>query len=175
MATYLTNDTDLGAVADAIRTKGGTSADLVFPGGFVDAVHAIEADGGGGDFEGLSVIKKIELIEPVRAVKIDIPSGYDWVYVLINGEFTAEDWLYWGINSETSGLYMAKTASILTGFVATNRPQGGTGVMTGFRYNDAPYDATVDSPMEYIHLRGYAKDFTAGTKFYAYGGKYADM
>lgn len=41
MANYLTNDTDLGAVADAIRTKGGTSGQLVFPGGFVDAIDAI--------------------------------------------------------------------------------------------------------------------------------------
>jgi len=48
MATYLTNDTDLGAVADAIRTKGGTSADLVFPQGFVDAIEAISGGGGGG-------------------------------------------------------------------------------------------------------------------------------
>ena len=46
MATYLTNDTDLEAVADAIRTKGGTSADLVFPQGFVDAIDAIETGGG---------------------------------------------------------------------------------------------------------------------------------
>lgn len=41
MANYLTNDTDLGAVADAIRTKGGTSGQLAFPQGFVDAIDAI--------------------------------------------------------------------------------------------------------------------------------------
>lgn len=33
---------DLTAVADAIRTKGGTSAQLAFPDGFVSAVQAIE-------------------------------------------------------------------------------------------------------------------------------------
>ena len=33
---------DLTAVADAIRTKGGTSAQLAFPDGFVNAVQAIE-------------------------------------------------------------------------------------------------------------------------------------
>lgn len=33
---------DLTAVADAIRTKGGTSAQLTFPDGFVSAVQAIE-------------------------------------------------------------------------------------------------------------------------------------
>lgn len=47
MANYLTTDTDLEAVADAIRAKGGTSADLVFPSGFVDAIDAIESGGGG--------------------------------------------------------------------------------------------------------------------------------
>lgn len=42
MAEYLTNTTDLTAVADAIRVKGGTSAQLVFPSGFVSAIQAIQ-------------------------------------------------------------------------------------------------------------------------------------
>lgn len=42
---------DLTAVADAIRTKGGTSDALAFPDGFVEAVGAIQA--GGGDNETL--------------------------------------------------------------------------------------------------------------------------
>ncbi len=41
MANYLAADTDLAAVANAIRTKGGTSAQLSFPQGFVDAIAAI--------------------------------------------------------------------------------------------------------------------------------------
>lgn len=41
-------DADLTSVANAIRTKGGTSAQLAFPQGFVDAIDAIET-GGGGD------------------------------------------------------------------------------------------------------------------------------
>ncbi len=49
MANYLVTDTDLTSVADAIRTKGGTSAALEFPDGFVDAVEAIET-GGGTDY-----------------------------------------------------------------------------------------------------------------------------
>ena len=48
MSTYLVDSTDLTAVADAIRTKGGTSASLAFPAGFVSAVEAIETGGGGG-------------------------------------------------------------------------------------------------------------------------------
>lgn len=35
-------DTDLTAVADAIRTKGGTSAQMAFPAGFVSAVQNIQ-------------------------------------------------------------------------------------------------------------------------------------
>lgn len=40
-------DAGLLSVANAIRTKGGTSASLAFPAGFVSAVEAITAGGGG--------------------------------------------------------------------------------------------------------------------------------
>lgn len=43
MAEYLVQSEDLTAVADAIRTKGGTDAQLTFPDGFVGAVQAISA------------------------------------------------------------------------------------------------------------------------------------
>ena len=39
---YLTNDTDLKKVADAIRAKGGTSAPLAYPSDFVSAIQAIQ-------------------------------------------------------------------------------------------------------------------------------------
>lgn len=39
---YLTNDTDIKKVADAIRAKGGTSAPLAYPSGFVSAIQAIQ-------------------------------------------------------------------------------------------------------------------------------------
>ena len=42
MAEYLTNTADLTAVANAIREKGGTSEQLVYPGGFVSAIQAIQ-------------------------------------------------------------------------------------------------------------------------------------
>ena len=45
---YVDGD-DLTSVANHIRTKGETSAPLVFPGGFNDAIDAIET--GGGDLE----------------------------------------------------------------------------------------------------------------------------
>ena len=44
---YSVNQSDLVSVANAIRTKGGTSEALVFPDGFVSAVQAIQSGGGG--------------------------------------------------------------------------------------------------------------------------------
>ena len=41
MTDYLTNDVDLKKVADAIRTKGGTSAALSYPDKYVSAINAI--------------------------------------------------------------------------------------------------------------------------------------
>lgn len=46
MAEYLTNTTDLTKVASAIREKGGTSAPLVYPDGFVSAIQSIDITGG---------------------------------------------------------------------------------------------------------------------------------
>ena len=42
---YITTDTELTSIANAIRTKGGTSAPLVYPNGFVNAIGDIH-DGG---------------------------------------------------------------------------------------------------------------------------------
>lgn len=49
MADYLTTDTELTSIADAIRAKGGTSAPLVYPQGFIDAIMALPG-GGSNDY-----------------------------------------------------------------------------------------------------------------------------
>lgn len=46
MADRKVNDNSLASVADAIRSKGGTSDSLVFPDGFVSAISAIQTGGG---------------------------------------------------------------------------------------------------------------------------------
>lgn len=48
MADYLVTDTELKSIADAIRTKGETSASLSFPTEFVSAINAIS---GGLEYE----------------------------------------------------------------------------------------------------------------------------
>ena len=41
MANYLTTDTELTSIANAIRTKGGTSDTLSYPTGFINAINNI--------------------------------------------------------------------------------------------------------------------------------------
>lgn len=47
MANYIASDTDLTAVANAIRAKSGGSSQLAFPAGFVSEIQAIPSGGGG--------------------------------------------------------------------------------------------------------------------------------
>ena len=56
MAYRKVDDASLSSVADAIRSKGGTSETLVFPDGFVSAISAIQA--GGGDELASSIVNK---------------------------------------------------------------------------------------------------------------------
>lgn len=102
---YLVNSADLTAVADAIRNKGGTSEALAFPDGFVDAVGAIQA-GGGGEAEPISMtqIYRYDVTEEVQ--EIVIPWDETWLetfgflYIVIRLESTSrDDWLYFGFNS----------------------------------------------------------------------------
>lgn len=45
MSNYIVDGADLTSVANAIRTKGGTSAQLAFPADFVSAIEAISGGG----------------------------------------------------------------------------------------------------------------------------------
>lgn len=46
MSDYIVDSADLTSIANAIRAKGGTSAGLAFPVGFVSAIQAIPTGGG---------------------------------------------------------------------------------------------------------------------------------
>lgn len=64
MAEYLTNTTDLTSVANAIRTKGGTTAQLVYPSGFVSAINAIDTGGGQDEYAEAALISNVGTIFP---------------------------------------------------------------------------------------------------------------
>lgn len=66
-------NTDLTAVANAIRAKGGTSASLAFPAGFVAAVEAITT-GDNIDHEDLPSYVKAEALAVAERVKAHLQS-----------------------------------------------------------------------------------------------------
>ena len=73
---YLVTDTSLSAVADAIRTKGGTSASLAFPSGFVSAINSIETGGGGISVDDIAM----RSISGVISGSANMISGYTFYY-----------------------------------------------------------------------------------------------
>lgn len=54
-------DSDLTTIANAIRTKGGTSDALGFPSGFVSAIENIPTGGSPGDWDQISAVASANL------------------------------------------------------------------------------------------------------------------
>lgn len=73
-------DTDLTSVANAIRTKGGTSAQLAFPAGFVSAIDAISTGGGGTFYSGMITLAT----RPTADVSFVCPNSNRFVIWLKN-------------------------------------------------------------------------------------------
>jgi len=78
---YLTNNTDLTKVANAIREKGGTSAALQYPDGFVTAISNIQTGSGGVDVR-LNAITpdRYQYDEATNSISLDLGG-------LITGKF----------------------------------------------------------------------------------------
>lgn len=70
MANYKVADTELTSIANAIRTKGGTSAQLEFPTGFVTAIGNIPSGGGGNAY--------FRRLEPLHTDVVGYVSSGDW-------------------------------------------------------------------------------------------------
>lgn len=73
MANYKVSDTDLTAVANAIRTKSGGSSQLTFPSGFVSAIGDITT-GDNIDHEDLPSYVKAEALAVAERVKAHLQS-----------------------------------------------------------------------------------------------------
>lgn len=99
MANYIATDTDLEAVADAIRTKGGTSTQLEFPSGFVGAIDAISGGGVLGvtqDEDGYLVLSPVS---SGGGDPIVVPSGYTQLaYIETDGHSCIDTGITWGAN-----------------------------------------------------------------------------
>ena len=83
---YIVNSNDLTSVANAIRTKGETSAPLAFPNGFVSAIEDIPTGGGGAEVQPLNVMENGTYTAPEGTayspvvVNIPIPNPSDYIY-----------------------------------------------------------------------------------------------
>lgn len=94
MAEYLTNDTDLKKVADAIREKGGTTEKLTYPGGFAAAIAKL-LPASGGDFSPSIVPVRTPLGETISSQStsggfIIVPTFKNG-FIFLNWDITTND------------------------------------------------------------------------------------
>ena len=118
MTIYLTTDSDLTSVANAIRTKGGTTASLVYPTGYVNAINAISGGGGGSVTPNLQQ-KSITPSETQQTVSAD--SGYDGLSTVTVAAITAT-YVGSGIERKNSASLSVNgdTVSVPAGYYASN-------------------------------------------------------
>ena len=106
MPDYKVNGIQLTSIANAIRTKGGTSASLTFPNGFVSAIEAIpssdvQTDGDVIfiDYDGTFVAAKTKAQINAMTADSDLPAnpshtgltaqGWNWTVVQLKAQLTA--------------------------------------------------------------------------------------
>ena len=171
-------NTDLTSVANAIRTKGGTSAQLAFAQGFVSAIEAIS--GGGGvpgiaDAEAGIITVETDIATPANTATklfpgLDLDFKPDFLWI----SMTRETWdglaatasanhIYWlvAVTSElmpvlrfgnTSSSQNRETAFIYGGnsvWSATSDADGGHGVQGGANVLNALWALNDDGTLSY--------------------------
>lgn len=100
---YIATSSDLTLIADAIRTKGGTSASLVFPSEFVSAINAITTQG----------TYQSKYVSPTESQQVVTPSsGYDALSSVTVGAISSN---YVGSNIPTrTSANLSASGSIVT-------------------------------------------------------------
>lgn len=102
-------DADLTAVANAIRIKGGTSAQMAFPAGFVSAVEAIPTGGADDDLDKM-------IAGTLQSIESDTPTVRDYAFykmtslknVILTGNVWIKGFAFSGCTGITS--FSAKNA-----------------------------------------------------------------
>lgn len=87
-------DADLTSVANAIRTKGGTSAQLAFPADFVSAIDAISGGSGGtsGSVDSDYVTIEWEIVTVGSNTISDVPDVIPYLFGLASFSQTGARW-----------------------------------------------------------------------------------
>ena len=156
-------DADLTSVANAIRTKGGTSASLAFPAEFVSAIAAIPTGGGSptATFEA-TVASSYETIS-FEAGDYAIPSQYA---LFVKSDVTSSD----GANFCISGAFHTKQNTVPIMNLALTQQ----GRYFGYKATSGTdYYSTGNSNQNYLTKSGTTLNlrFNANHKFKA-GGTY---
>lgn len=117
MAEYLTNTADLTAVANAIREKGGTDAQLVYPSGFVSAIQAIKTDA----VESIAWHQCPELVRNYLENVTYDPADYSTSQIASYAPATAVVSNYKPIGQEAGGvMHYNEVPNVLTPFAGTD-------------------------------------------------------
>lgn len=166
---------DLTSVANAIRAKGGTSADLAFPSGFISAVDAITSGGGSP----IQLLYTLTVAEDSRSVSIITTSfnSYDFYFCLIDATLTASDWLYIvkNSNSTSGGSYQQSSQNHHGIIFLVAKYYSSTQVLTTIQANNG-YITTYGAPDNmFIYTYTATKLIKAGSKFKIYGANFADI
>lgn len=123
MADYLVTDTELTSVADAIRTKGGTSSSLSFPTGFVSAIGNIPS-GGGSSFalvyDGTVTANTTSTTSSQVGTDIAIPRGdFSFIFAVIRDTQGYRNQYHYGTDNIIK-LKAAATGSATISYVNTS-------------------------------------------------------
>lgn len=138
MADYLTTDTELTDIADAIRAKGHTSAQLEFPDDFVNGIYALPN------------------LAEIAAVIVGSGSGSSWTTV---GSSTAATIVQadHGFFSESGGVFTCERAGtyIIDYYVRGAYNTSGTAINAYFRiYENSTIIDSVESGTAYRNAGG---------------------
>lgn len=178
MALKLYSDTDIQNIANAIRTKNGSS-DTYKVSEMASAIQNIPSGGGGA----LSLIDTITIPEDVRAFNLDLTkyaySDYDMAFAIADITLSGSDWLYYAANgSSTSGGSYTNAMTNHNGviwarmYIPALNTRG-----EGYVSNSPGVNITTRQTIDNLYMYTYdaSKVIRAGSTIKIYGGNYADL
>lgn len=120
MSNYIVDSADLTSVANAIRTKGGTSAQLAFPADFVSAIAAIPSGGGGWTTNGLAERSEPNgaiTISGVSTIKAQVFNGCAGITSVFSSDATLiEAYAFANITSLSLAKFLEVTGTVNNGY-----------------------------------------------------------